>query len=183
MRPLAHDTLLAKLVSERPIDERERARFVALVGAPGSGKSELVRRLAFEEPLTQRYDVVLYTGLRERAPKDAEAVLNEWLVALGKPPMVGRIAGAALRNRLCGRRVGDRRSPLEAPVHPLRQARKKCRSRPGRTASTSLLRFCWVHTLTGSQVDRKLNRDRFRTIVTAMILMLGLSLALGLGRR
>jgi len=38
-------------------------------------------------------------------------------------------------------------------------------------------------TLTGSRVDRKLNRDRFRTIVTAMILMLGLSLALGLGRR
>ena len=59
VRPLAHDTLLAKLVSERPLDERERARFVALVGAPGSGKSELVRRLAFEEPLTQWPPAVL----------------------------------------------------------------------------------------------------------------------------
>lgn len=73
--------------------------------------------------------------------------------------------------------------PLEAPVHPLRQARKKCRSRPGRTASIYVTPALLLGTLTGSRVDRKLNRDRFRTIVTAMILMLGLSLALGLGRR
>jgi len=36
--------------------------------------------------------------------------------------------------------------------------------------------------LTGSRADRKLNRDRFRTIVTVMILLLGLSLALGWGQ-
>jgi uncharacterized membrane protein YfcA len=33
--------------------------------------------------------------------------------------------------------------------------------------------------LVGSRVDVKLNRDRFRTIVTVMILLLGLSLVLG----
>ena len=36
--------------------------------------------------------------------------------------------------------------------------------------------------LAGSRVDSKLNHDHFRTIVTVMILLLGLSLLLGLGR-
>jgi uncharacterized protein len=36
--------------------------------------------------------------------------------------------------------------------------------------------------LVGSRVDSKLNRDHFRTIVTVMILLLGLSLVLGLGK-
>ncbi len=36
--------------------------------------------------------------------------------------------------------------------------------------------------LAGSRVDRRVNKDRFRTIVTVMILVLGLSLVLGLGR-
>jgi uncharacterized membrane protein YfcA len=36
--------------------------------------------------------------------------------------------------------------------------------------------------LAGSRVDSKLNRDRFRTVVTVMILLLGLSLTLSLGR-
>ena len=36
--------------------------------------------------------------------------------------------------------------------------------------------------LIGSRVDSKLNRDHFRTIVTVMILLLGLSLLLGLGK-
>jgi len=36
--------------------------------------------------------------------------------------------------------------------------------------------------LAGSRVDSKLNHDRFRAIVTAMILLLGISLALGLGK-
>lgn len=39
-----------------------------------------------------------------------------------------------------------------------------------------------VGILAGSRVDQKLNRDRFRTIVTVMILILGLSLTLSLGR-
>ncbi|HEY72487.1 MAG TPA: sulfite exporter TauE/SafE family protein [Thermoflexia bacterium] len=37
--------------------------------------------------------------------------------------------------------------------------------------------------LAGSRIDSRLNHDRFRAIVTAMILLLGLSLALGLGKR
>ncbi len=36
--------------------------------------------------------------------------------------------------------------------------------------------------LAGSRVDSRVNKDRFRTIVTVMILVLGLSLILGLGR-
>ncbi len=36
--------------------------------------------------------------------------------------------------------------------------------------------------LAGSRVDSMVNKDRFRTIVTAMILALGVSLVLGLGR-
>jgi len=105
VRPSAHDVLLAKLVSEQPLDERARAWFVALVGAPGSGKSELAQRLTFEEAVIRRYDVVLYAGLRGRALGDAEAVLNEWLVALGESPVAGGTAGAALRSRLRGQQV------------------------------------------------------------------------------
>ena len=37
--------------------------------------------------------------------------------------------------------------------------------------------------LAGSRIDSTLNHDRFRVIVTAMILLLGLSLVLGLGKR
>jgi len=105
VRPSAHDALLAKLVKEQPLDERERARFVTLVGPPGSGKSELAQRLAFEEAVAQRYDVALYAGLRGRALGDAEAVLDEWLVALGESLVAGGTAGAALRNRLRGQQV------------------------------------------------------------------------------
>jgi len=36
--------------------------------------------------------------------------------------------------------------------------------------------------LVGSRLDSKLNHDRFRAIVTVMILLLGISLALGLGK-
>ncbi len=36
---------------------------------------------------------------------------------------------------------------------------------------------------TGARLDRYLGQERFRTLVTAMILALGVSLLLGLGRR
>ncbi len=46
-------------------------------------------------------------------------------------------------------------------------------------AAPALLLGLW----TGARLDRHVDQERFRTLVTAMILVLGVSLLLGLGRR
>lgn len=46
-------------------------------------------------------------------------------------------------------------------------------------AAPALLLGLWA----GARLDRRLDQERFRTLVTAMILVLGVSLLLGLGRR
>ena len=100
--PQAYDRLRARLLSDPPVDGPAGPRVVALSGVPGSGKTALAWRLAFDEAMWERYDVILYGSLGESGP---EKVVNGWLVDLGAAPVNGRVARMILRRHLGERRT------------------------------------------------------------------------------